>query len=114
MDEFHYYGDRDRGAAWHIPLLVLERTHFLLMSATLGDPRPIVERIEELTRRKAAIVESAKRPVPLDYEYSEEPLHEAVRSLVEKNRAPVYVVCFTQRACAEEAQKPAPKRRRTS
>lgn len=104
MDEFHYYGDRDRGAAWHIPLLVLERTHFLLMSATLGDPRPIVERIEELTRRKAAIVESAKRPVPLDFEYSEEPLHEAVRSLVEKNRAPVYVVCFTQRACAEEAQ----------
>jgi hypothetical protein len=104
MDEFHYYGDRDRGAAWHIPLLVLERTHFLLMSATLGEPKPIVERLEALTHREAAIVESAKRPVPLDFEWSEEPLHEQVRGLVERGRAPVYVVCFTQRACAEEAQ----------
>jgi superfamily II RNA helicase len=25
MDEFHYYGDRDRGAAWQIPLLTLPR-----------------------------------------------------------------------------------------
>ncbi len=37
MDEFHYYSDRDRGAAWQIPLLTLPQTRFLLMSATLGD-----------------------------------------------------------------------------
>jgi superfamily II RNA helicase len=104
MDEFHYYGDRDRGAAWHIPLLVLERTHFLLMSATLGDARPFLERLEKLTGRKASLVSSSVRPVPLDFSYSEEPLHEAVKHLVEKGRAPVYVVCFTQRASAEEAQ----------
>ncbi|MDP8999278.1 MAG: DEAD/DEAH box helicase, partial [Myxococcota bacterium] len=36
IDEFHYYADRERGVAWQIPLLVLERTQFLLMSATLG------------------------------------------------------------------------------
>ena len=23
MDEFHYYGDRERGVAWQIPLLTL-------------------------------------------------------------------------------------------
>src|SRR5256886_5226902 len=36
MDEFHYYADRDRGAAWQVPLLLLEKTQFLLMSATLA------------------------------------------------------------------------------
>jgi hypothetical protein len=104
MDEFHYYSDKERGMAWHLPLLILERTRFLLMSATIGDPRPFLERLEKLTRRGAALVESRDRPVPLDFTYSEEPLGEAVRSLVEKGRAPIYTVCFTQRACAEEAQ----------
>jgi superfamily II RNA helicase len=36
MDEFHYYADRERGVAWQIPLLTMERAQFLLMSATLG------------------------------------------------------------------------------
>ena len=36
MDEFHYYGDADRGWAWQVPLLELPRAQFLLMSATLG------------------------------------------------------------------------------
>ena len=37
MDEFHYYGDPDRGWAWQVPLLELPAAQFLLMSATLGD-----------------------------------------------------------------------------
>jgi superfamily II RNA helicase len=37
MDEFHYYGEADRGWAWQVPLLELPRAQFLLMSATLGD-----------------------------------------------------------------------------
>src|SRR5207237_10465263 len=37
MDEFHYYGDRERGVAWQGPLLTLSKARFLLMSATLGD-----------------------------------------------------------------------------
>ena len=37
MDEFHYYSDHSRGAAWQIPLLTMPRARFLLMSATLGD-----------------------------------------------------------------------------
>lgn len=104
MDEFHYYADKERGVAWHLPLLLLSRTRFLLMSATLGDARPFLERLKELTGREAALVESATRPVPLDFTYSEEPLHEAVRDLVGQQKSPVYIVCFTQRACAEEAQ----------
>ena len=41
MDEFHYYGDRDRGWAWQVPLIELTGAQFLLMSATLGDMRRI-------------------------------------------------------------------------
>ncbi|HEY3545339.1 MAG TPA: DEAD/DEAH box helicase, partial [Propionicimonas sp.] len=37
MDEFHFYGDPQRGWAWQVPLLELPRTQFLLMSATLGE-----------------------------------------------------------------------------
>ena len=39
MDEFHYYSDKSRGAAWQIPLLTLPYARFLLMSATLGDTK---------------------------------------------------------------------------
>ena len=42
--------------------------------------------------------------VPLDFQYSEKPLHEAVAKLIQGGRAPIYLVSFTQRGCAEEAQ----------
>src|SRR6185295_13369942 len=48
IDEFHYYADRDRGAAWQIPLLALPRARFLLMSATFGDPAPFEQRLTAL------------------------------------------------------------------
>ena len=104
MDEFHYYGDPDRGVAWQVPLITLPRTRFLLMSATLGNTAPISERIEQFTRRQVSLVHSETRPVPLDFEYRETPLHETVEYLLEGKRAPIYVVNFTQRECAELAQ----------
>ena len=104
MDEFHYYGDRERGAAWQIPLLILEHTAFLLMSATLGDTAEIEERLKERTGREVASVKSARRPVPLDFEYRETPLHETIEDLLAKSKQPIYVVNFTQRAAAEQAQ----------
>ena len=44
MDEFHYYSEPDRGWAWQVPLLELPQAQFLLMSATLGDGRPVRRR----------------------------------------------------------------------
>ena len=46
MDEFHYYADKDRGVAWQVPLLVLSRATFLLMSATLGPTKFFEEDLE--------------------------------------------------------------------
>ena len=104
MDEFHYYADRERGAAWQIPLLSLDKTTFLLMSATLGEIKTVEEGLRELTKREVAIVRSRERPVPLDYDYRETPLHETIDELVTSRRYPIYLVNFTQRAAAEEAQ----------
>ncbi|MEM6795459.1 MAG: DUF3516 domain-containing protein [Acidobacteriota bacterium] len=104
MDEFHYYGDRERGVAWQVPLITLPGTTFLLMSATLGNTAPIAERIEKFTGRKVSLVYSATRPVPLDWEYRETPLQETVEKLLKGGKAPIYIVNFTQRECAELAQ----------
>lgn len=104
MDEFHYYSDRDRGIAWQIPLLTLPYVNFMLMSATLGDTAKIEDGLKKLTGREVAVVRSAVRPVPLDFEYRETPLHETLAYLLDRGRAPIYIVNFTQRECAEEAQ----------
>ncbi len=104
LDEFHYYADRDRGVAWQIPLLTLRGTRFLLMSATFGDPEPFERRLTQLNGRPTKVVRSTDRPVPLDFEYRETPLHETVQELVAKGRQPIYIVNFTQKGCAEEAQ----------
>ena len=104
MDEFHYYGDRERGVAWQIPLLCLKDTTFLLMSATLGDTRGIERSVEALTGREFASVRGADRPVPLEFEYRDTALHETIADLVTSARAPVYLVNFTQRAAVDEAQ----------
>ncbi len=104
MDEFHYYGDRERGIAWQLPLITLHDATFMLMSATLGDTRAIEQRVEAFTKKPVATIRGMVRPVPLDFEYRETPLHETIADLVKENRAPIYLVNFTQRAAAEEAQ----------
>ncbi|MDP9150852.1 MAG: DUF3516 domain-containing protein [Myxococcota bacterium] len=104
IDEFHYYADKERGVAWQIPLLVLERAQFLLMSATLGPTEFFEKALTRVTRRPTLSVRSGDRPVPLDFEYRETPLHETLLDVVRGGRSPVYVVNFTQRAAADTAQ----------
>lgn len=104
MDEFHYYGDPQRGWAWQVPLLELTDTQFILMSATLGDTSRLREDIEERTGRPVAEVAGAERPVPLTFSYVVEPLTDVIQELVTTHRAPVYVVHFTQKDAVDRAQ----------
>ena len=104
MDEFHYYSDASRGFAWQVPLLTLPQARFLLMSATLGETAFFEETLTKLTGVPTTLVKSEQRPVPLEFDYSETPLEEKVAELVEQDRAPVYLVHFTQLACAQTAQ----------
>ena len=103
-DEFHFYGDPQRGWAWQVPLLELSEAQFLLMSATLGPTARFTEDLTDRTGRPAVTVAGTVRPVPLTFEYRETPLHESITDLVDTGRAPVYIVHFTQKAAAEKAQ----------
>ena len=103
-DEFHFYGDPQRGWAWQVPLLELSEAQFLLMSATLGPTARFTEDLTDRTGRPAVTVAGTVRPVPLTFEYRETPLHESITDLVDTDRAPVYIVHFTQKAAAEKAQ----------
>ena len=104
MDEFHYYGDLDRGWAWQVPLLLLPRAQFLLMSATLGDVTDIAEDLTRRTGRPTAMVTGVERPVPLHFSYERRPVHEVVASLLDEKERPVYIVHFSQAAALERAQ----------
>lgn len=104
VDEFHYYGDRERGVSWQLPLLLMPNTAFLLMSATLGDPEKIAKQLEDRTGRDVAVVKSTERPVPLEFRYSTEILVNTIEELSTQRLSPIYVVNFTQRECADLAQ----------
>ena len=104
MDEFHYYSDHERGVAWQIPLLTLPRARFLLMSATIGDTEFFQQEITALTGIPTVLVKSEDRPVPLEFDYSTTALEEKIEELVTQNRAPIYLVHFSQLACAKTAQ----------
>ena len=104
MDEFHFYGDPDRGWAWQVPLLELTRAQFVLMSATLGDMTAICRGLERRTGRSVTVVRSATRPVPLRFEYRRTPLNETIESLLAADQAPLYVVHFTQAQVLTHAQ----------
>ena len=104
MDEFHYYGDPDRGWAWQVPLLMLPRAQFVLMSATLGDMTHIAADLSRRTSRPTAVITGVERPVPLHFSYARTPVHETVEELLETGQAPVYIVHFSQAAAMERAQ----------
>ncbi|QEV98819.1 DUF3516 domain-containing protein [Microbacterium caowuchunii] len=104
MDEFHYYGDPDRGWAWQVPLLSLPRAQFLLMSATLGDVSPITADLARRTGRPVVEVTGVERPVPLHFSYARKPAHELVETLLEEHESPVYIVHFSQSQAMERAQ----------
>jgi superfamily II RNA helicase len=104
MDEFHFYSDPDRGWAWQVPLLLLPRAQFILMSATLGDVTDIADDLSRRTDRDTAVVTGVERPVPLHYFYETTPVHETVEDLLKTGQAPVYIVHFAQAAALERAQ----------
>jgi len=104
MDEFHFYAERDRGWAWQVPLLLLPATQFLLMSATLGDTRPIEEDLSRRTGRETVAVTGVERPVPLELGWALSLTHETIETLLHEDRSPVYVVSFTQSGAVEQAQ----------
>ncbi len=104
MDEFHFYGDPQRGWAWQVPLLELTRPQFVAMSATLGDTSRFEAQWKQRTGRDVALVDDAERPVPLEFEYVVDALDVTIQRLLSEGRWPVYIVHFAQKDAVETAQ----------
>ena len=104
MDEFHFFGEADRGWAWQVPLLTLPNTQFLLMSATLGDTSTISAALGRQTGRTVDEVTQAERPVPLSYQYVDTSLEATVELALRDGDAPIYIVHFAQDAALNTAQ----------
>ncbi|WP_422317687.1 DEAD/DEAH box helicase [Prosthecobacter sp.] len=104
MDEFHYYSDRERGVAWQVPLLTMSNSRFLLMSATMGGSDFFKEKITNLTKAETTVVAAYERPVPLEFSYAQTSVDVTLQELVTANKAPVYLVHFTQNEAAQAAQ----------
>ena len=103
MDEFHFFGDHDRGWAWQVPLLTLPNVQFLLMSATLGDTSRIAGVLAEKSTLPVETVTGAERPVPLAYRFVDTPLEATVKVALEAGEAPLYIVHFSQEAAVKSA-----------
>ena len=104
MDEFHFYADAERGWAWQVPLLILPKVQFLIMSATLGDMSAIADDLSLRTGRETSLITGVERPVPLHYSYATTPVHETIEDLLSTGQSPVYIVHFSQAAALERAQ----------
>ena len=104
LDEFHYYGDRERGWAWQVPLLELTGCQFLLASATLGDMTAISTDLQERSGRTVTEVLSVDRPTPLYHQWRLTPISETVQDAVRDGLSPVYIVHATQATAIERAQ----------
>ena len=104
LDEFHYYGDADRGWAWQVPLLELTGCQFLLASATLGDMTAISADLEQRSGRAVTAVTSVHRPTPLYHQWRMTSVADSVKEAVDDGLWPVYVVHANQAAAIERAQ----------
>ena len=80
---------------------VAQRSKFPIIGPACGHLCYLLTR---LTGAVSRTVRSDRRPVPLDFEYSETPLAERIAGLLATQGAPVYLVHFTQRAATEAAQ----------
>ena len=104
LDEFHYYGDSDRGWAWQIPLLELTNCQMLLASATLGDMSAITADLAVRSGRDVTEVTSVDRPTPLYHQWRTTAVADSVAEAVKDGLSPVYVVHANQAAAIERAQ----------
>lgn len=74
------------------------------MSATLGNVDTIADSLEDLTDTDVDIIAEARRPVPLSYRYTTDPLEKTVELAVQNGETPIYIVHFSQDAALDTAQ----------
>lgn len=67
FDEFHYIMDDDRGYVWEESLIALKEQQIIGLSATLGNPEILIEKMNKLNKRTTILCSNNKRIVPLEH-----------------------------------------------
>ncbi|MFQ5412277.1 MAG: DEAD/DEAH box helicase [Phycisphaerae bacterium] len=111
MDEFHSFNDRDRGIVWELSLVLLPRhVRVLLLSATVGNPRPFAQWLRGEHDRDVRVILSDERRVPLEFAWvGDKLMTEQLTSMIcdddATNRTPALVFCFNRDECWETAER---------
>src|SRR5260221_3174387 len=110
MDEFHNFGDQERGIVWELSLAMLPKeARLLLLSATVGNAFEFIQWLERCHGRKIELVEGKERKIPLTYHWVPnaflgELLIDMAKGDEATRKTPALVFCFNRDECWSTAE----------
>ncbi|HLW67126.1 MAG TPA: DEAD/DEAH box helicase [Gemmataceae bacterium] len=110
MDEFHNFGDLERGIVWELSLALLpKQVRLLLLSATVGNAFEFMQWLERCHQRKLELVEGRERKIPLTYHWvPDQFLYELLLDISKGDeptrKTPALVFCFNRDECWSVAE----------
>ena len=105
MDEFHSFGDPERGIVWELSLALLPpHVRLLLLSATVGNAADFVIWLAASHHRRLQLLQSTERKVPLTFHWvGDQLLTEQMELMAEGDAAlrktPALLFCFNRDEC---------------
>lgn len=105
MDEFHSFGDPERGIVWELSLAMLPKhVRLLLLSATVGNAAEFVIWLSKSHGRTIQLIQSTVRNVPLSHHWvGEQLLNELVEEMADGDETarhtPALLFCFNRDEC---------------
>ncbi len=110
MDEFHSFGDPERGIVWELSLNMLPKhVRLLLLSATVGNSVEFINWLDRVHGRKIELVEGRERKIPLTYrwvpdQFLNELLVDMAKGSDAERKTPALVFAFNRDECWSVAE----------
>ena len=110
MDEFHSFGDYERGIVWELSLgLLPPHARLLLLSATVGNAPEFIQWLRLAHQRELELVHGHERKVPLVYQWVPDMLlTEQLEMMAQGDEAgrltPALIFCFNREECWTAAE----------
>jgi len=110
MDEFHSFGDPERGIVWELSLNMLPKhVRLLLLSATVGNSVEFINWLDRVHGRKVELVEGRERKIPLTYrwvpdQFLNELLVDMAKGDDATRKTPALVFAFNRDECWSVAE----------
>jgi superfamily II DNA/RNA helicase len=110
MDEFHNFGEPQRGIVWELSLSLLpSHIRVMLLSATVGAASEFVNWMARSLDRRVTLVQGTERKVPLHFQWVGDELlpdylEQIARGQESQRRTPALVFCFDREICWATAE----------